>query len=219
MLVSRVRVTSQIHCGDVTMLNRKRPSLATVAKWAIDHCFSRIVCSGHKIACKKWNNTFVTVINDFLGHSWCDLPMIFIRDEPMIFTRDFVTRENHWQIASLVTQKSLFTVITHALFFIHNLVRGSTKPVGLLQPSLLHTFLSCYCKLYVQIYPSQTPHPYDIDTCIIKKYLCLEMFYIRNCTVPDILFVCRMCCLCGYKVIFNLNLNWIAYLFISRLQL
>ena len=47
--------------------------------------------------------------NDFLGHSWGDLPMIF--------TRDFVTRENHWQIASLVTQKSLFTV-THALFFI-----------------------------------------------------------------------------------------------------
>ena len=35
----------------------------------------------------------------------------------MIFTRDFVTRENYWQIASLVTQKSLFTV-THALFFI-----------------------------------------------------------------------------------------------------
>ena len=41
--------------------------------------------------------------------SWGDLPMIF--------TRDFVTRENYWQIASLVTQKSLFTV-THALFFI-----------------------------------------------------------------------------------------------------
>ena len=35
----------------------------------------------------------------------------------MIFTHDFVTRENYWQIASLVTQKSLFTV-THALFFI-----------------------------------------------------------------------------------------------------
>ena len=35
----------------------------------------------------------------------------------MIFTRDFVTRENYWQIASLVTQKSLFTV-TYALFFI-----------------------------------------------------------------------------------------------------
>ena len=33
----------------------------------------------------------------------------------MIFTRD--DRENYWQIASLVTQKSLFTV-THALFFI-----------------------------------------------------------------------------------------------------
>ena len=36
----------------------------------------------------------------------------------MIFTSDFVTRENHWQSGSLVTQKSLFTV-THALFFIY----------------------------------------------------------------------------------------------------
>ena len=35
----------------------------------------------------------------------------------MIFTRDFVTRENYWQIASLVTQKSLF-MVTHALFLI-----------------------------------------------------------------------------------------------------
>ena len=40
----------------------------------------------------------------------------------MIFTRDFFTRENYWQIASLVTQKSLFTV-THALFFISSLCR------------------------------------------------------------------------------------------------
>ena len=38
----------------------------------------------------------------------------------MIFTRDFVTRENHWQITPLVTKKSLFTV-THALFFIYPL--------------------------------------------------------------------------------------------------
>ena len=35
----------------------------------------------------------------------------------MIITLDFITRENIWQIASLVTPKSLFTV-THALFFI-----------------------------------------------------------------------------------------------------
>ena len=48
-----------------------------------------------------------------MGHSWCDLPMIF--------TRDFVTRENYWQIASLATQISLFTV-THALFFISPLL-------------------------------------------------------------------------------------------------
>ena len=35
----------------------------------------------------------------------------------MIFTRDFVTREIYWQIASLVTPKSLFAV-THVSFFI-----------------------------------------------------------------------------------------------------
>ena len=52
--------------------------------------------------------------NDVFVHSWCDLPMIF--------TRDFVTRENHWQITSLVNKKPLFT-ITLALFFIHILLR------------------------------------------------------------------------------------------------
>ena len=36
--VSHVRVTSQINCDDVTMLSRKRPSLAAMAKWAIDDC-------------------------------------------------------------------------------------------------------------------------------------------------------------------------------------
>ena len=35
----------------------------------------------------------------------------------MILTRDFVIHENYWQIASLVTQKALFTA-THALFYI-----------------------------------------------------------------------------------------------------
>ena len=55
---------------------------------------SAIGCSGHKIACKKWNYTFITVNNDF-GDSWCGLPMIF--------TRYFVPHENHCQITSLVT--------------------------------------------------------------------------------------------------------------------
>ena len=64
MPVSYIRVTSQINCGDVTILNQKRLSLATMAKSAIVNCFSGIVCSGHQIACKKSNNTFVTVNND-----------------------------------------------------------------------------------------------------------------------------------------------------------
>ena len=43
----------------------------------------------------------------------------------MIFTRDFVTRENYWQIASLVTQKSLSTVI-HVLFFMYRYAFASS---------------------------------------------------------------------------------------------
>ena len=34
----------------------------------------------------------------------------------MIFTRDCITRENHWRITSLVTTKSLFT-LSHTLFY------------------------------------------------------------------------------------------------------
>ena len=56
-------MTSQINCCDITMLSQKRPSLATMVKLMI--AFSGIVCSGHKIACKKYNDTFLTVHNDF----------------------------------------------------------------------------------------------------------------------------------------------------------
>ena len=57
--------------------------------------FSGFVCSWHKIACKKWNNTFVTVNNDFLSlvrrfgndfhswlrHSWKSLSNRLTRDK------------------------------------------------------------------------------------------------------------------------------------------
>ena len=46
-----------------------------------------------------------------LGHKWGDLPVIFTRDE--------VTGENHWQIASRVTQKSLFMVTNISFYFLH----------------------------------------------------------------------------------------------------
>ena len=58
IVVSYIRVTSQINDGDVTILNQKRLSLATTAKSAIDNCFGGIECSGHQ-------NTFVTLSNDF----------------------------------------------------------------------------------------------------------------------------------------------------------
>ena len=136
MLVSYIRVTSQINCGDVTILNQKILSLVTTAKSAIDNCFGGIECSGHQITCKKLNNIFVTVNNNF----WV--------------TRDVIcqwfslTRENYWQIASLVTQKSLFTV-THALFLIcyitnamaiHGLVmQGARSVTAIISTQLSHT--------------------------------------------------------------------------------
>ena len=64
------------------------------------------------------NNAWVTVNNDFLGHEWGDLPMIFTSDE--------VTSENHWQIASRVTQKSLFTVTNVLFYFLHAILCPGT---------------------------------------------------------------------------------------------
>ena len=48
-----LEMTSQIKCGDVTMLSQNGSSWATMVKSVIDNCFSGIMCSGHKIACKK----------------------------------------------------------------------------------------------------------------------------------------------------------------------
>ena len=59
----------------------------------------------------------------FLGHEWGDLPTIF--------TSDFVTRENRWQIASRVTQKivtygnecvNLF-LTRYFMFWTHNVAK------------------------------------------------------------------------------------------------
>ena len=53
MPVARVHVTSQINCGDVTMLSqKKRPR----RQWRNERSMIALrgtVCSGHKIACKK----------------------------------------------------------------------------------------------------------------------------------------------------------------------
>ena len=98
MLVSYIHVTSQINCGDVTILNQKRLSLATTVKSAIDNCFGGIEWSGHQIACKKKNNTLVTGItifgslvmrfaNDFhswLRHSWKLLANRLTRDPKIV---------------------------------------------------------------------------------------------------------------------------------------
>ena len=65
----------------------------------------------------------------------------------MIFTRDFVTRENHWQITSLVTKKSLFTV-THALFFISS-TSQLVLPIDIENPYRLSNCLYRYISIYI----------------------------------------------------------------------
>ena len=48
-------------------------------------------------------------------------------DLPMIFTSDEVTSENHWQIASRVTQKSFFTVLNVSFYFLHAILSPDEK--------------------------------------------------------------------------------------------
>ena len=40
-------------------------------------------------------------------------------DLPIIFTSDKLMSENHWQITSQMTKKSLFTVINVSFYFFH----------------------------------------------------------------------------------------------------
>ena len=47
----------------------------------------------------------------FWGHEWGDLPTILTSDE--------FTSENYRQIASRVTQKSLYTVTNESFYFLH----------------------------------------------------------------------------------------------------
>ena len=56
----------------------------------------------------------------------------------MIFTSDEVTSENHWQIASRVTQKSLFTVTNVLFYFLHAILCPRThNSAKKHQPSLI----------------------------------------------------------------------------------
>ena len=103
-------ITSQ--CQYLTFAWRHRStvvtSLATMAKSVIYNCFSGIVCLGHVRKHVRSKIIHLLPWITLLGSS---------RDSTISFTRDFVTRENYRQIASLATQKSLFTV-THALLHI-----------------------------------------------------------------------------------------------------
>ena len=122
----------------------------------------------------------------------------------MIFTRDFVTRENHWQIASLVTQKSLYT-ITHALFFISHIFPGLYRllPNG---AKALRGLQSLKTTTPPAIIPSVlATRPWPVRVMIIYIYIFYVkylgfIFLVSRCrftqlecvfkTSPDILTVC-----------------------------
>ena len=91
---------------------------------------------------------------------------------------------------------------------LYNLVWGSIKPVWLLQPSLLHRLMSCYCKHLCTNNASQISHPYDIDTYTIKEQcLSLEMFNLEIVPYHALCLYVEYAVLCGNKVLLNLNLN------------
>ena len=52
--------------------------------------------------------------NDFVGHSSSDLPTIF--------TRDFDTRENCWQITSLVTKKIVIHGNSRIILYVNDYI-------------------------------------------------------------------------------------------------
>ena len=106
------KLTSHVNCDDATTLNENRSYLATLAKWAIDDCFRWVCVQGiQQLArCKRmYEFPLITIF----GQSWSD--------SAMIVTRDCVTRENHWRIASLVTEKSLFT-LSHVVLYTWHLI-------------------------------------------------------------------------------------------------
>ena len=59
----------------------------------------------------------------------------------MIFTSVEVRSENHWQIASRVTQKSLFTVTNILLYFLHAMLYP--EYAILLKAIIYRSFLNC----------------------------------------------------------------------------
>ena len=62
---------------------------------------------------------FANDFHSWLRHSWKSLAN-------RLTLGDFVTRENHWQIASLVTPKSLFTVTNVLFYFLHAILCHGT---------------------------------------------------------------------------------------------
>ena len=74
-------------------------------------------CEGHSIIHYIKNDAWITVNNNFLviSEAICQW-----------FSRVTKSRVNHWQIASRVTQKSLFTVTNVLVYFLHAILCPGT---------------------------------------------------------------------------------------------
>ena len=59
---------------------------------------------------------FANHFHEWRSHEWKSLANRITSDPKIVI---FVTRENYWQIASLVTPKSLFTVTNVLFYFLH----------------------------------------------------------------------------------------------------
>ena len=102
-----VRETSQIHCGEITILSQKRPPLAIMARLAIDNCFQSM--------CVFRANS-VLEIKTLHRSTWV---MIFVTHEAIWQWFTFVTSSLLKPIAE--SPHSLFA-LTHTLLYISSLV-------------------------------------------------------------------------------------------------
>ena len=102
-----------------------------------DRCFSGFVCSGHEIACKKWNNIWLILNNDFLVtreaiRLWFSLWLCH-------------TRDNHMRITSLFPKNTLFSL------YIYIYILDYTSNFLFMSRACLSPYFNGFCLIPVHL--------------------------------------------------------------------
>ena len=187
------------------MLRQKRLFLATMAKWAIDDCFSGIMCSEHKIAFKNtiihslpWITMFLSLVMWFakslVNHITRDQKIVIHGNSCIIL---YIYIYIHIYIYSYIyayiyiyISISLYLYISIYIYQYHNFNGGIFK----LQLKLWHEWVICsYINLWAVTWPwfewvplihtSNTIIPFQEVFCIVTINLNTTVLHFgRNVT-------------------------------------